>query len=286
MWPFRRKDQASEASKKYPTAEESNAALRQMMTSWKQAHVRPTWFPVVEEKPATNRGRSFFGGSPWLFENEQWPLCGSCERPAPFCLQLDSQELPEGAPYFGDGFLQFFYCGDCPANTWSTGGDPFDATQILRVIPHHNQGPATTPADTKSFPLHTIISWNPATDVPNIEDAEATAVTTDWRGRLTIKSVKYDIEIDPSWEHYHDDLREAITNEIGAPALGDKLGGWPHWIQEPRRPTCPACERKMTYLFQIDYEANLSIDLGDAGCGHLWQCTKHPEQMAFEWDCH
>jgi hypothetical protein len=41
----------------------------------------------------------------------------------------------------------------------------------------------------------------------------------------------------------------------------------------------------MHLLFQIDSEDNLPYMFGDAGCGHITQCPKHPHRLAFGWAC-
>ena len=53
------------------------------------------------------------------------------------------------------------------------------------------------------------------------------------------------------------------------PHSGEKLGGWPMWVQSVEYPSCPECGAEMTLLFQIDSERNLPYMFGDVGCGHI-----------------
>jgi uncharacterized protein YwqG len=77
------------------------------------------------------------------------------------------------------------------------------------------------------------------------------------------------------------DVAEAISNA----EPGDKLGGWPHWIQSVEYPACPTCGDRMELVFQLDSEDNLPVVFGDVGCGHITRCPRHPEVLAFGWAC-
>jgi uncharacterized protein YwqG len=53
--------------------------------------------------------------------------------------------------------------------------------------------------------------------------------------------------------------------KIGVAAAGDKLGGWPNWMQGVDYPQCTKCNKSLVYLFQIDSEDNLPDMFGDSG---------------------
>jgi hypothetical protein len=67
--------------------------------------------------------------------------------------------------------------------------------------------------------------------------------------------------------------------------MGDKLLGWPHWIQGVEYPECPTCEARMEYVFQIDSEKNLPLMWGDGGIAHVTRCPTHREVFALGWAC-
>jgi uncharacterized protein YwqG len=69
------------------------------------------------------------------------------------------------------------------------------------------------------------------------------------------------------------------------PKTGDKLLGWPAWIQGIEYPECPDCGDSMKLIFQIDSEDNLDYMFGDVGCAHITQCEKHPHRLAIAWAC-
>lgn len=60
-------------------------------------------------------------------------------------------------------------------------------------------------------------------------------------------------------------------------ALGDELGGWPHWVQGIEYPGCPQCGCRMELVFQLDSMDNVTHRFGDEGIGHITQCPDHPE---------
>ena len=95
----------------------------------------------------------------------------------------------------------------------------------------------------------------------------------------------------PNWEELNL-LGNALTDEeadtMGEqdfPRTRDKLLGWPAWIQGVEYPSCPECEQPMEFLFQVDSEQNLPYMFGDAGIGHITQCSIHKHRLAFGWAC-
>jgi uncharacterized protein YwqG len=85
-------------------------------------------------------------------------------------------------------------------------------------------------------------------------------------------------------EAQDDDGRE-LAETISAAAAGDKLGGWPHWIQGVEYPSCPRCAARMALVFQLDSNDNLDFMFGDAGVAHVTQCPQHPDVVALAWAC-
>lgn len=75
------------------------------------------------------------------------------------------------------------------------------------------------------------------------------------------------------------------AEEIATATPVDKLGGWPAWVQGVEYPSCPRCGKRMVLVFQVDSEDNVPFMFGDIGCGHVTQCPKHKEVVAFGWAC-
>jgi hypothetical protein len=84
------------------------------------------------------------------------------------------------------------------------------------------------------------------------------------------------------------ELPDAVSDRLWTPDIpraGEKLGGWPAWIQGVECPTCRRCGSTMQYVLQIDSQRNIPILFGDVGTGHVSQCPNDPEELAFAWAC-
>jgi uncharacterized protein YwqG len=77
----------------------------------------------------------------------------------------------------------------------------------------------------------------------------------------------------------------SIPEAISIAKNGDKLGGWPYWIQGAEYPDCPECGARMEVVFQLDSNNNLPFMFGDVGCGHITQCPRHKDVVTFAWAC-
>ena len=104
--------------------------------------------------------------------------------------------------------------------------------------------------------------------------AEQTVSSIHWREG----GISFDNIVD---EKYSNKLYEIF----GENATKDKVNGWPYWVQNVEYPICPKCGTEMIYLFQIDSEDNVPFMFGDVCCGHITQCPKHPDILAFAWAC-
>jgi hypothetical protein len=248
---------------------------------WLARHRRPAWKPVVEPGDGSPTAPKF-GGPAWTGSDAPWPACGACRTPLPLFLQLDLGDLPAelGRP-FGIGLLQLFYCTrtDCP------GGDgwrPF-ADTVSRVRIAHPAGPATPPGETSgSFPAKRIVGWSRFTDLPS--PAEHEALGLDYS--FDVSTGHYGVECPALGLSLAGDEIECgwLAGAIADAAPGDKLGGWPAWVQDERYPPCPRCGRRMALVFQVDSGDNVPFMFGDSGCGHVTQCPEHKEVVAFGWD--
>lgn len=249
---------------------------------WLAQHRRPAWKPVVQEGDGP-AGASKFAGTPWIGPGAPWPDCGECGRPLPLFLQLDLAQLPKelGNP-FGTGLLQLFYCtrDDCQGNG---GWEPF-ADDLSRVRVVHPAGPGTAvnaPDDVDAYPPKQIVDWKRLVDLPQPAEHDELGLryTYDFDAgttRLECPELKLD------FKNVRDD---GLAESIATSEVGDKLGGWPHWIQGVEYPSCPKCGKRMIHLFQVDSEDNLPFMWGDVGCGHVTQCPDHKDVVAFGWAC-
>lgn len=225
---------------------------------------RRTWKPIVVESDGS-RLDSKFAGTPFISESEDYPLCRNCEKPLQLFLQLDLNKLPSAVGgKFGHGLLQFFYCisdeplceVDCEAFF------PFSKSVLVRILQPETLFKSNEKETfSGTFPPKLITGWEELEDYPNWEEGEDLM-------RIGLNEEQWD-----------------EVSEAGFPRGGDKLAGYPMWIQSIEYPDCPLCGERMRLLFQMDSDDNIPHLFGDAGCGHITQCKNHKDQLAFGWAC-
>lgn len=234
--------------------------LRSTFAAWRTKHARRAWKPVCVAGTAS---LAQFGGSPVLAAGERWPACAGCDQPMQFFLQFPLASLPASFAARGAGILQLFYCSqdDGKCETWR----PFSGTHLVRVLTGPAM-PATHPTGLAPFPVCAIEQWQELSDYPQPAEHDELGLVYDYdvpNKRMSVTCgdlgvVVRDLPIEP-------DASEAIA----IAAAGDKLGGWPMWVQDVEYPVCPQCDRRMELVFQVDSEDNIPYLLGDLGCGHI-----------------
>jgi uncharacterized protein YwqG len=255
--------------------------LREAMRPWLERYTRPTWRPIVKEAESTATA-SRFGGMPWLKAGEDWPSCTTCGEPLQFFLQLDLARLPpELGDRFGGGLLQLFYCTNdgCSANHW----EAFSSGKLVRIIDANESGDEVVPTPEPQVALvrpKAITGWKPEVDRPAAAEYERLGLkfTFDFK-RRTVRLES------PADGFSTEDFPKSALEGLPTSHLGDKLGGWPAWIQGPEYPTCPRCGRLMQFVFQVDSDDNIPFGFGDGGAGHITQCPVHTDTVTFAWAC-
>lgn len=219
---------------------------------------------ITPWKPITGEGdpgltASKFSGIPWLQEDEQWPVCLSCDEPMQFILQVDLESLPEELnKKFGEGLVQFFYCTNdeqecevsCESWFWN------DEAMLVRLVkPHGNCGSPQSSPVNGAFDCLGILDWEqmfPEAPAPN---------------------------------EYSRYVSGDQCSYSRMPQSGDKLSGWPVWIQGVEYPECRECGLEMRLVFQLGSNKNVPYSWGSNGIGHITQCPDHKEILAFGWAC-
>ena len=250
--------------------------IESAFAEWRSNHERRAWSPVISN---AGEGTSWFGGSPSHSATGDWPVCAQCKKPMQFFLQLDLAALPKEfhLPQ-RNGILQLFYCGsdDGMCETWQ----PFSGTHDIRLFSEAHA--ITRPSGTSALAKNTIIGWDEFADTPHPEEHEQYGVSYDYDFGNNRVSVSCD---DPVISFQDLDIDLNIAELVSTSKTGDKLGGWPHWVQGAEYPSCPECKQQMELLIQIDSEDNLPYMFGDVGCAHLTRCRNHPQVLAFGWAC-
>ena len=224
---------------------------------------------------------SKFSGTPWIGPNAPWPECGNCKQPLQLFLQLDLGDLPdELGQRFGTGLLQLFYCtrDDCQGNG---GWEPFadDLSRVRVVQPNRPSLMTSMPQQNGSLTTKQIVGWTRFSDLPTPceHDEIGLKYTYDFKaGTLQLECPELDFDLT-------NPMNDCPAEEIAISKPGDKLAGWPAWVQGVEYPHCPRCARRMVHVFQLDSEDNIPFMFGDVGCGHITQCPEHKEIVAFGW---
>jgi len=197
-----------------------------------------------------------------------------------FFLQLDCSQLPaEFECPTKTGVIQLFFCGnessDC--ETWM----PFSGTHEIRML--SNAGiEMHSPEEVEILPRVNIVGWEEIEDTPDPEDHESCGLVYDYDFENNHVSVKCG---EPSIAFNKLDIDLEVAENVSVAYEGDKLGGWPNWVQGAEYPSCTECGSQMELLIQIDSEDNLAYMFGDVGRAHLTQCREHPNVLAFGWAC-
>jgi uncharacterized protein YwqG len=252
--------------------------VTKMFEPWRERYRRTAFQPAVRNG-SVDGVLSWFGGEPSGPLDQAWPQCSQCKVPMRFFLQIALAEVPPSASLpIRSGVLQLFYCAtdDGACETWQ----PFSGAHFARIVDEPT-GLALAPQGN-ALAKKSVIAWNPTKDYPHPEDHEELGLSYDYdfkNNRVSVRSV------DPPLELSNVDLRVEVAEAIAMAAPGDKIGGWPHWVQTAEYPSCPECGTKMSLLLQVDSEDNLEYMFGDAGCAHLTFCTEHPRVFGFGWAC-
>jgi len=241
---------------------------------WFQDHKRTAWKPVVEKKDGALTD-SKMSGTP-LLPDGQWPLCGSCQQPLQLFVQLNLAELPSAAPDFGSGLIQFFFCTNEDAGCYADGyGDPFADCQIVRRLDMPTNLPAKIQPPKGSFPARRIVDWSAIDDFPSCAERESLGLT--YGNDNILRCAEIGVEQEMSIDDYFD-------GSYNHAFRGNKLAGWPTWVQNVEYATCRKCDALMNLLvFQIAHDKNIPFMLADGGIGQIIQCPEHKDELAFVW---
>lgn len=259
--PPSRPTPASPADKASDTVTDEATAPRGLddLLAQLAAFRRVAYLPVVREGDGP-AAASKFSGTPLLQPGEDWPECGHCGHPMQLFVQLAASEVPEPARgRIGAGnVFQLFHCINFGATCMGESWAPFDASTLARLVRIDGAVPARQVPEGR-FPPKTIVGWTAADDYPGYDEMDD--VAAEWS----------------------DDETDTLCDAFPLP--GEKLLGWPLWVQSVEYPACRTCGERMEVLFQVDSEQNLPYMFGDAGIGHVTQCPNHPGELAFGWAC-
>ncbi|HEX4611341.1 MAG TPA: DUF1963 domain-containing protein [Urbifossiella sp.] len=251
---------------------------------WRDRVRRSAWRPVVEPGDGLPTG-SKFCGTPWTGPEASWPECASCKVPMGLLLQLRLDDLPAAEGRRGSGLLQFFHCSRgllCKArDAFVPFADRATRVRVLTPIPSGEAAPAPPGYDPPQAPARRIVGWDQIDDLPGYHEREANGLIAEAdldadATRVRCPGIGLDVTIP-----YDPDLIDDISDA----AKGDKLGGWPRWVQREEYPSCPRCGQRMALVFQVAAGGHAGEAFGDFRTGHITQCPEHPDVVAFGAAC-
>lgn len=253
--------------------------LLKLLEPWRVAHRRPAYRPVTVAGDGPS-DCSKFGGQPYLEPGETWPACGDCGASLTFLLQLNLSSVPEG--FSTKGLLQLFYCTQVDCN--GAGWEAFSPTHCVRIVEGAGEE-GRQDAPTRLLRASRIEGWERFDDGPHPEDFDDLGLHLDYDFAADTVTVRCPMADVTETVSNTDDVDDELAKRIGACQAGDKLGGWPCWMQGAERPSCRTCGETMEVVFQVDSEQGVDFMFGDAGIGHVSQCPRHPNVVAFAWAC-
>ncbi len=224
---------------------------------------RLAYKPITETRKPTFDSLSKIGGYPYLHQVGDWPLCANCKKHMQLFLQLNLDSLPEKRQ---KGLLQFFYCTsrhpDC--QNLLESHKAFSPGALIRTIPEPEQESKTLIPDMKNiFPEKIITSWSVFQDYPSLEELQELGI-----------------------EIPYDDYFLLEEKQVGIPFPGDKVFGWPLWLDQLNYPYCRKNHSRMESVFQFCSNDHLPWHFSDSGIGHVHESIDGSNEFAFEWSCH
>lgn len=224
---------------------------------------KTAYIPQIEEVTSEFSTKSKFGGFPYLRNENDWPVCPNCKKHQQLFLQLNLAELPQSQ---GEGLIQLFYCTSKRPNCEDDYGAyfPFTDATTCRKIAIEGESAHIEPTMKRAFDEKQIIGWEAKDDYPHFEE---------------YPNLGLDLEVD--------DILELMEEKgQGLPISGDKLFGYPYWVQSVEYPNDRQTGTPMQLLFQLDSAGNLPYVFGDMGIAHLTQSPDNEEELGFGWACY
>jgi hypothetical protein len=183
---------------------------------------RKCWTPEVRSGDGALMA-SKFSGIPYLAEGEKWPTCPNCGNPIQALRAIEFRRTSGRVrKALGDGLLQFFYCTNgepmCEVDCQAWG--PYSKSTVLRIIaPGHNASEYSESPVPNPFRPRQILAGLRKTISQNWEELK-----------------EYAVEMT-------EDEQEKLSESY--PVQGEKLWGWPLWVQGIEYPNCPKCDTRM-----------------------------------------
>ena len=232
--------------------------LRRIHAGPVAATARTALIPILGPRGKAARATRF-RSSPILAPGESVPACPSCKKPMTCLAEIDLAALPATAGLTGEGVVQVFYCTNTDSNceveteAWMPGKG---RSKLVRLV--SGQGSAKAAPEGLE-----VVGFRNALDAPSKDDLES---ASGMKAAKALKAAKID----------EDEWPGAVP--------GDKIGGYPAWVQDTEFPRCPACDGAMTELvLQMVSDGAAKVQFGDMGTAYVLRCPSHPSELDLIW---
>ena len=266
-------------------------AIVASLAAWRGRHLRPTWRAVIAtDAYSWQTVNAQFGGIPLLKADEDWPVCPECRRPMNLMIQLDLAHLPHGLHPARTGLLQYFQCMDqvsCSAAVEDF--QPFNRGELVRIVAGGSLRTPIVPPSVDPYPARVVARWSPFYDLPATAEHERLGLEYRYEflpdTRAAVAWPAGGLAMSEFVEEANDDTQVGLAEAIADAAPGDKIGGWPRWVQDVEYPSCRDCGSAMRYLLQLDSHDNIPDVFGDMGTRYLAFCPSHPSTLTCTMQC-
>ena len=305
--------------------DELTRRLRDHVDSLRRPGWIPRVEPIADPSDPALRTASHFCGPPYLPAGEDWPMCECGRPLQLFVqldlAELPDGATADGDA----GLLQVFYHHlpvETPEGTEcyaEPAWEPFDEShKRVRIVRPDGDSQPSDGNNSSEFSPTRIVGWTRIEDAPEFQETgievefgfggedrsvacEAIGLSRTLTADDTVDGTPYldfllaedDEDDDDDFEPYDGDDPDAepiegdepATAPLPAPRGGDKLGGWPAWVQGIEYPDCPECGEPMAAILQIDSEDHVAYMFGDYGTAHVFRCRTHPDVVTMSWAC-
>lgn len=233
--------------------------IEKRVAAWRAKQKREGFVPMFA-KGEGDADSSRIGGRALLGVDEnEAPVCPSCEMRYTLFVQLQRAQLPAAAKAFVPGeILQFMICkNECKVA--GPGGVSDSPSYLLRTIT--GSKPPRLAESALADPVQRISKWTSIATYPDSEQAQA-------------------MTGDPE---FVEALLEFAADDQHPSQQKAQLLGWPGWLQGDETPSCEKCSKPMTMLVRIG-EGLDAITFGDSGTGFIFSCEPC-QKLAFVLQC-
>ena len=250
--------------------------------------------PIIRDI-RTGNSLTQFGGPPLVSPTDPWPRCGICRQQIPLLLQIDIDHTPAMSSIFGDRqLLQVFMCQrNDRSRLFCSSWKPFQPNQNVRLIKRDNLEIGDQHDLDAKHPVAFVANWEIFDDYPDEQEHRSLGVRYEYHfedsdnppdvGHVNVFCDWLKVEF-LNVENGYERGRE-ICDSVASASSGDKLFGWPYWVQFTSYPQCDLCGCPMRYLLQIDSECSIPIIFGDVGTAHVFYCDEHRSNLAITYEC-